>query len=769
MSSVPRQERFFDADSLSGVINDSEEAFFKDVNYVQLLLRHRWWLVVGGVLGVGLGIAAYLRAGAEYEATAQVLVSRKDSVPIREEHRTLSDWGERSEHIALILSPLMINRAVEIGHLKNLPTLRGSDDPSQDILDDLKAKRSSGQDRSYTNVLTVTYPSRSRDDARAVVEAVIAAYGEYLDKTRNEKSDEVLSLAQQALRDVEAKLEQKEKEYHEFRETAPLQWKAPVGASAADGQTTTNVHQERVFAAEEQRRLNLLRKATLQSRLQAIEGALAEKSPRDGLEALIRRFASQDGPSNDFQSQQQQDLSIFENRLLPLILEEKELLRDYGPDHPDVKLKRQTIATALDFYRRQGVRLPEERKSEGATGEIDFVALYAASLREELKELDLRDVQLAALVDDEATKAKGVARFQARDEAIRAELQQLRDLWGRLVTQVNQVGIEREGNGYVMKQIAPVREELSLKRIMKFVGGGGVAGLILVAGLCLLRELRDLRLKSVSELLHELPLPLVGTIERFSRTVDPKGPGRTLHAALRYLIAPRSPEAESYRSLRAALNANENGATVRTMIVTSPEPGDGKTTTAANLAIALAQSGKRVLLLDGDMRRPTLHQLFRVPLEPGLADALQGEIEAINAVRETFVDNLRIMTAGMVPSNPAELLARGMLAKILKQLRDEFDLILIDSPPLLAVSDPCVLAGAADGVLLVNRLGKTSVNVARRARGLISRHDLKVLGIVANNVDPADHGVYASGGDYYRDEDEPEDLVPERARELAGV
>ncbi len=757
------RELEFDATSLAGMSPGGDEAVFKNVNYIQLLLKYRFWLVAGGLMGVVLGGLWYVKSGPEYEATAQILVSRKDSVPIREEFRMLSDFGERSEHIALILSPMIINRAIEIGHLANLPPFKG-DQPeviAQNIIEDLKVKRSSGQDRSYMNVLTITYPSRRAEDARAVVDAVIAAYDAYLEKTRQEKSTEVLSVTEKALTEVETKLRAKELEYHEFRDSSPMQWKAPIGANAADGQQTTNVHQERVVAAEEQRRLNLLRKATLESRLKTIQAELDRGETRESLEVLIRRFLAQDGPGgSEFQQQQQQDINIFENRLLPMILEEQQLLRDYGADHPEVQRVRKSITTALDFYRRQGIRLPEERRQLKANGEdpgqIDFVALYMESLRQELEELAIRDTQLAKLVEEESTKAKSVARLQAKDEALHAELTRLRELWGQLVTQVNQVGIERDGNGYVLKQIAPPKEELSMKRIMKFVGGGGVMGCLLMAGFCFFRELRDLRINTVAELRQAARQPVLGTIGHFTNTADPRMVGSKLHPALRYLISPRSTEAESYRSLRTALNVIREDGRTHTILVTSPESGDGKTTTIANLAIAIAQSGKRVLLIDADLRRPTVHHLFRVPADVGLVDVLHGEIEGLTAIRDSFVENLQILPAGQPPANPAELLASPRLSALLKIVRDEYDLVLIDSPPLLAVSDPCAIARKTDGLLLVMRLGKTNLNTARRARDMIASLGLNNLGLVANDTSADDGNGYNSSDAYYRDAE----LVP---------
>jgi polysaccharide biosynthesis transport protein len=750
----------FHANRLPGHAQADEESALKPLNFLSLAQRYRWWLVVGAAAGLLLGLGGYQYAGPAYDATTQVLVSRKNTVPVREEQRMLSDWGERSEHIALILSPMIVGRAVEIGRLDELPTLQDSDDVVDDILSDLKVKRSSGQDRSYMNVLTITYTSPEAADARAVVEAVIAAYEKYLEETRSEKSSEVLEQARKSHDDVLVKLKAKEQEYHLFRETAPLHWKAPVGSNSADGQTTTNVHQERVLAAEEQRRLNLLRQAELQSRIQSIAAAVDRQEPRDVLEVLIRRYLQQDGSSGE--DQRQYDISLFENRILPLMLEEKRLLRDYGPDHPEVKLVRESMATALEFYRRQGIRLPEERV---AAGEItfapqDFVALYLSSLRQELAERQVRDVELDKIVQHEAAEARGVARFQAQDETLNGELSRLRQLWGQLDTQVNQVGIEKDGSGYSLRQLFPVKEELSLKRLLKFVGAGGMFGLALVGALCVFRELRDTRLNTLAELRPMLEHPLLGTVAQFA-ALPVRGPELArVHPALRYLHAPHSLEAESYRTLRSALNVVCDGRDVRVVQVSSPEPGDGKTTTVANLALAAAQSGKRVLLIDADLRRPMLHTLFSLPNDIGLTDVLSGEIELLNAVRPTLVESLSVLPAGRSPSNPSELLSSPQLARTFAAARREYDLVFVDAPPLLAVSDPCIIGRQTDGLLLVLRLGKTSLQAVRQTRDLVRTHALNVLGAVANGLAGDDASAYADRGAYYQQATETAEREP---------
>lgn len=765
------RELEFHANLLPGHADPDQEADRKPMNYVLLAYRYRWWLAAGAGLGLLLGLAMYIKLGPEYDATAQILVSRKNTTPLPIEQRTLGDWGERSEHIAIIQSPMIVSKAVEIGKLRELPTFQKETDLDgliEDIASDVKVKRTSGQDRSYTNVLTITYSSQKGDDARAVVQAIIAAYAGYLDQTRAEKSTEVLSSAQAAYDDVKEKLHERELEYHAFRDTAPFQWKAQVGALTADGQVTTNVHQERVLAIEEQRRLNLIRQAALQSRMKTIDDALRKGTPRDSLEVLVRRFLTDDG-SGSFELQRQQDVSIFENRLLPMMLEEKRLLRDFGPDHPDVMLVRRSIDSVKAFYRSQGIRLPDDRP-KGADGQplpptqIDFVQVYLDSVKQQLAELQVRDRELEAIATNEQDKAKDVARFQAKDQSLNAELNRLRDLWAQLGQQVNQVSIEKDGSGYTLKQLAPVKDQLSIKRIMKFLGAGTMAGIALLAALSVFLELRDTRLKTLADVRATVRHPLLGSVSQFSTMVDRSLPWATqAHPALRYLLAPHSLEAENYRSLRAALSIVCDDEQARVIQVTSPEAGDGKSTTVANLAVAVAQSGRRVLLIDADLRRPMVHRIFRVPNDVGLTDILQGDASWVGLVRPSVIDNLSLLPAGMPPENPSELLSSPQLARLLNDARDEFDLVLLDAPPLLAVSDPCVLGRKADGLLLVLRLGKSSLNTLAQARELIKTNNLKVLGVVANGLAHTAENDYPAGY-YFRDyarSDTPETARPE--------
>jgi capsular exopolysaccharide synthesis family protein len=180
----------------------------------------------------------------------------------------------------------------------------------------------------------------------------------------------------------------------------------------------------------------------------------------------------------------------------------------------------------------------------------------------------------------------------------------------------------------------------------------------------------------------------------------------------------------------------------KTILVTSAIPSDGKSMTASNLAVMLARSGARVLLVDGDLRRGGLHQQFALPESPGLSEVLGEQAPWTSAVSEVGISNLSVLPRGSIPRHPGELFARSVKQKFLTEARSQYDYVLLDTSPIMAADDVCNLAPHVDGVLMVIRANHTSSRVARAALDLLSLRKARILGIVFN-------GVRRLGGDYY--------------------
>lgn len=206
---------------------------------------------------------------------------------------------------------------------------------------------------------------------------------------------------------------------------------------------------------------------------------------------------------------------------------------------------------------------------------------------------------------------------------------------------------------------------------------------------------------------------------------------------------PRSPVSESYRTLRTNLSFSSLDKPLRTLVITSAAPDEGKSTTIANLAVTIAQGGKRTILVDCDLRRPSLHTIFGKSAEPGLTNMLLDE-NSDPPLQKTEVENLHLLASGAKPPNPADLLGSNKLDMVIARLMEEADIILFDAPPVIAVTDAAILGSKVDGVLLVVRAGKTRRDHAERAKQMLEKANVNIVGVTLTNA-PKDGSI----GGYY--------------------
>jgi non-specific protein-tyrosine kinase len=209
------------------------------------------------------------------------------------------------------------------------------------------------------------------------------------------------------------------------------------------------------------------------------------------------------------------------------------------------------------------------------------------------------------------------------------------------------------------------------------------------------------------------------------------------------LTDPRSPVSEAYRTLRTNLSFYGLDQPLRSLVVTSPAGGEGKSTTIANLAVTMAQSGRRTILIDCDLRRPSLHTTFGLSEEPGLTNLVLGEVTD-PPLQETGVQNLWLLASGTQPPNPADLLGSKKLDQVIAGLAESADFLLFDAPPVLAVTDATILGAKVDGILLVVQAGKTRRDHSERAKELLEKAHVRIIGVTLTNA-PQDSGV----GGYY--------------------
>lgn len=316
---------------------------------------------------------------------------------------------------------------------------------------------------------------------------------------------------------------------------------------------------------------------------------------------------------------------------------------------------------------------------------------------------------------------------EAERTRLEATLTQYNQIKASLLQSLEQVRLAESSSlqnlSIVEEAIAP-RSPIRPRSLMNAVLASLISLALAIGGIFLYETLDDSL--SPDMVSRQFGLPILGVIARHA----------TDGSSMVVRTQPRSPVSEAFRSLRTNIQFASVDKPVRTLLVTSPSPEDGKSTVAANLSISLAQSGLRVALVEADLRKPQVHKKMNLPNRYGLSSVFVQPQAAVNgAMQKTEVSNLMAITSGELPPNPAELLGSGRMGEILGHLGDQLDMIVLDTPPVLVVTDSAVLATRVDGVLIVVKPGKTKQAAFRQAIEQLNRVGANILGVVLNDVE----------------------------------
>lgn len=217
---------------------------------------------------------------------------------------------------------------------------------------------------------------------------------------------------------------------------------------------------------------------------------------------------------------------------------------------------------------------------------------------------------------------------------------------------------------------------------------------------------------------------------------------------------PKSPISEAYRVLRTNVQYSNIDKQIKTIVVTSSGPMEGKTTTAVNLAVTFAQAGNKVLLIDSDLRKPKIHRLFMLSNKKGLTNFLAVHDDYLNYIHSSDVPNLEILTSGIIPPNPSELLASNSMKQFIQMVSGKYDMILMDAPPVGSVTDAAIISTFVDGTILVASSGRVEINALKRTKEILSKVNANIIGVVLNNLDKNSMGNYNYYKYYYYCEDD---------------
>lgn len=356
--------------------------------------------------------------------------------------------------------------------------------------------------------------------------------------------------------------------------------------------------------------------------------------------------------------------------------------------------------------------------------QVSRYTVSKTSLEQQLKDLEARIEQL----NTEIQNTPKTAENQPEISRLETTAAQYRQTYASLLLSLEQVRLSeaQSVSSVVLAEPARTPQSPIRPRTLQNTLLAAVVGAMLAVGVIFLIEAMDDTVKTPEEITHAFGVPVLGIIA--THDDQPGSPITVSH--------PRVPVAEAFRNLRTNMQFASVDHPLRTLLITSPSPEDGKSTVAVNLGVVFAQSSRNVILVDADMRRPTIHKRMNLVNRQGLSALfVQPNIRIDGMLQKTSTANLDILTSGDLPPNPAELLGSEKMQTILEHFKDQASMVIIDSPPVMAVTDAAVLSSRVDGVLVVITPGKTKTAALRHTLEQLQRASARILGVVVNNVE----------------------------------
>lgn len=553
-----------------------------------------------------------------------------------------------------------------------------------------------------TNIVRIAYVSPDPALAREVVNTLVQAYLDQTIAFKTQETSRTVAFVEDQLKGVRKDLEKSE---------ADLQvYKSASGVIKLDTEAEELI--KKVSDSEKERAAVSLQKKQIEFALTALKEA-AGKGVAYSPAAL-----ADDGM-----------VAGMSGKLADLEVQKQALLPEYTREHPQVR----AIQGQIDELQRK-IRATYETARNNLTKREADISRQLAGYEAKLKQLPAAERDLARYLRVTTVNA-GIYTFllQKHEEARIAQ-----------AATISNIKI-------VDPAITPERPIKPNKK--KNLLLGLLVSLMVATGLAFFHDYMDDTVKDGEEAKRLLGWPLLGMIPHIQTGMEE---GERSDANLISRLKPKSAAAEAFRALRTSLHFSSTRKQRKVILVTSSFPGEGKTTISANLAEIFAQTGARVLLIGCDLRRPTLHQIFNVPKTPGLTELLTGDCGKSDIIHRTGSNGLDFIGSGTIPPNPAELLGSEEMAAQLAELREEYDYIILDAPPTLAVSDTPILAACSDALVVLMEVGRVPAKVAARLREILNGVEVPVAGIVINDkAGRGEHyGYYSYDYGYYYGEEE---------------
>lgn len=721
--------------------------------YLRVLIKRKWVVLLSLILIFTLVAIATLRSTRIYEASGSIAINKADPtiVNFKNDGNGAADFYDPSDldtEVSILRSDLLALQVIKQMGLDKRPEFGGRggmpssslelttdelqpDSPTASAL--LGAFKGSERIslRPNTRIIDIHYRSADKDLSARVVNALMNTYIEQNFKTRFESTMQASDWLSKQLVDLQMKVETAQEKLVNYQKEHEI-----LGIDEKQNITTAKLDElnKELTAAESER----MERESVYTLVQSADSDTAAAA------AVGAESGAQTSSSSSL-------LEKLREQQADLRIQVAQLSTQFGPAYPKV-------SQLTSQLKEIDTQIQLEMKKVVSRVRSDYLASAQ------------RENMLRAALDKQKQEANKLNESAIQYSILKRDLETDRTLYEGLLEKLKEAGVTAglRSNNFRIVDVARVPTEPTEPNVPRNLSFALALGLSTGIGLAFLLEGIDNTVRTPEQAQAISALPSLGMIPLGSKTSAESAAGKKLALAtskeaveLVTQARPQSQMAESYRALRTSLLLTSLGAPPKTILVTSALPQEGKTTTSINTAIVLAQKGTRVLLIDADLRRPSIHKTLGMGPRTGLSNVLTGNATLQQAtVRSTILPSLFVLPAGTPPPNPAELLASSHMKDILAELREQYDHIVVDTPPTLSVTDAVVMSTRADSVVLVIRSGQTTKQALRRARDLLTQVNARVAGVLLNAVDltsPDYYYYYEYQGKYgsrYYQEDE---------------
>lgn len=737
------------------------ETSLQAIDLINILLRRKHLIIASAFFGLLAGASYFLLTQPSYESRAQVLVMQNDGV--LSEVRGGNSRDSVSEdllatHMSMLQSKRIVEAALRRESLDQLPSIVSKLDKDKSaadyVLDNLKVSRGGEGAARNARVLSVVFRHTDAQDCQRVTAVILDEYREFVAEKFRDVNEEAVGLIDRARLELESDIEKLSNDYREFRNNVPLLSATEGGANvyAMQYETLSKELSTLTIDIDESRgRLSLVKDQL--KRLEDDDAHQIEKlalideqnAARLGILVTVERGESQTAAFQALQPERIAGATSEYTSLLTLKSQLAHAMQEHGPKHPAVTKLESQIKEMDAFLRdREGV-LGVSDEAALLTPD-DVMGAYVRLLENDLTGLEMRRAELVKQIAWVEGKAKELVDYELEDEQRIREMARSEELYDSIVSRLKDINMQKDASGLIQEVIE--EPEVGKKVAPKAVLAAAIAVFVatLLSGLSLtLSELTDRKVHSAREFEGIYQAKVISHLPDLDDDRDARSSLRKI-AAGNPQVSPyviclhdrKSRVSEAFRAIRTQLLLKLN-LEQKVVAISSPNPGDGKSTVSANLAVSLAQSGKSVLLIDCDLRRPAVHAIFGLSNEVGLSNVLTEEVDFQDAFQGGVTENLSLLTAGPSPESPAELLCSDRFRGLLEVLKHKFDVVLLDCPPMLAVTDPTIVASLVDNVLLVTTcLDVRGQPKARQCSRILESCGASVAGIIVNRTSKND-------------------------------